>query len=145
MNAQEPVPAGRTRSEEAPTPGAELHINLVAVRAGKLPASSGRRPGKDPVGISLLRRRIHAAVEAETSMVPEVSEDQIERELARIMKGRTGESSPGRMRRRHPLMALGGSRGALGLGSASRVTRPPRPDDQEPTAAAVLQIRLVPS
>jgi hypothetical protein len=147
MNGQESTSAGPARDAEAPTTGAELHINLVGADTGRLPAGSGRRSTKDRDDVSLLQHRIHAAVEAETAKVPEVTADRIDQELARIMLALPGESSPGR-KRRSPLTAFSASRGGSGTGSSPEAVLvsagPPRADDQEPTAAAVLRIRLVP-
>jgi hypothetical protein len=148
MNREEYVSCDPIVDKEDPTDVAGLFIRLVPQDAGnqQFKRSAGFKPRlkKDRAVISSARRRVHAALEAETAAVPEAGAEIIDRELSQIMSPRPAANDPAS---RQSARRLSGDRRSslveAMLGSPVRASRRSSPDDQEPTAAAELHITLV--
>ncbi len=150
MNQQEPrkrLPGDPVAGGEVPTEVAKLTIKVepVAVTMAEPPVVAATGAGgrdlahpatgigwlsKNRGGVTAIRNRIRAAIEAEAAAVPAASAEAIETELALIMSRRPGGEA---LEQRHWPHAL-------------PVSQPwGNPADYEPTAAADLRIWLVPS
>ena len=98
MTREEGTFWSHTQDAEVPTRAAQLHIVLRGTERDPGVARRSSRAGKNRDSTSSARRRVHAAIEAESAAVPGAPAESIDQELSRIMS--PGPSAGGGTRRR---------------------------------------------